>query len=209
MESQEILSAYSDYVVKKNVRPITMAAFAKKLKINEVDIYKYFANFESMESAIFKHFIDNAINLAHKNSEKTEGPDSRETLLTFYFSLTEILKMNRSLVLFLIPASQNSLSKLKTLKTGKASFSEFIQNLELDTPGLSFIPDNSIKNKAVGTVAWVQFCSILLYWIKDSSKNFEKTDVFVEKSLKFSFDIVESKVMESMVDLGKFIFGKS
>ena len=66
-----------------------------------------------------------------------------------------------------------------------------------------------MKDKALETAAWMQFCSILLYWLKDTSPDFEKTDVFIEKSLKLSFDLAESNVMESVVDLGKFMFGKS
>ncbi|MDC1385715.1 TetR family transcriptional regulator C-terminal domain-containing protein, partial [Crocinitomicaceae bacterium] len=135
--------------------------------------------------------------------------DSRESLLTFYFTLTEILKANRSLVVFMIPGDRTSISQLHVLKSAKSSFLNFIKKLDLETPALSFIPDNKMKDKALETAAWMQFCSILLYWLKDTSPDFEKTDVFIEKSLKLSFDLAESNVMESVVDLGKFMFGKS
>ncbi|MFT6500874.1 MAG: AcrR family transcriptional regulator [Crocinitomicaceae bacterium] len=209
MEAQEILSAYSEHVIEHNARPNSMAAFAKKLEISESHIYKYYANFKKMESEIFKHFIDNAIELADKNAENSEHQDSRESLLTFYFTLTEVLKANRSLVVFMLPGDRTSISQLHLLKSAKSSFLNFIKKLDLETPALSFIPDHKMKDKALETGAWMQFCSILLYWLKDTSPDFEKTDVFIEKSLKLSFDLAESNVMESMVDLGKFMFGKS
>jgi hypothetical protein len=48
-----------------------------------------------------------------------------------------------------------------------------------------------------------------MYWLKDTSPDFEKTDLFIEKSLKLSFDIVDSSVAESFIDFGKFMFSKS
>ena len=209
MKNQEILSAYSEHVIEHNSRPHTMAAFAKKLEISESDIYKHYASFEKIESEIFKHFIDNAIELTHKNAEDSEEQDPKNAVLTFYFTLAEILKANRSLVIFMLPGDRTSMSRLHVLKSAKSSFLHFLKNLDLDTPALSFIPDHKIKDKAYETGAWMQFCSILMYWIKDTSADFEKTDVFIEKSLKLSFDLAESNVMESMVDLGKFMFGKS
>ncbi|MGY8926608.1 MAG: TetR family transcriptional regulator C-terminal domain-containing protein [Flavobacteriales bacterium] len=209
METKEILSAYSNYVTEHNSRPQTMAAFAKHIELDESDIYKHFANFASIEAQILRHFVDNAIELTHKNSAEDEKHNSRESLLTFYFTFTEILKANRSLVLFILPGNRAALSRLKVLKPVKTSFSHFVQHLDLNTPALSFIPENSIKDKALEAGVWMQFCSILLYWLKDDSADFEKTDIFIEKSLKLTFDLAESNVMESVFDLGKFMFGKS
>ena len=45
--------------------------------------------------------------------------------------------------------------------------------------------------------------------MKDESANFEKTDIFIEKSLKLSFDLTESNVVKSIFELGKFLIGKS
>ena len=209
MKDQEILSAYSDYVLEHNARPHTIAAFAKKLGINESDIYKYYTSFERIEAEIFKSFIDNAIELTHKSAEDSEDQDSKSAVLTFYFTLAEVLKENRSLVVFMLPRDRTSISKIQVLKSVKSSFIHFLQMLDLDTPALSFIPDQKVKEKAFETGAWIQFCSILTYWLKDHSADFEKTDIFIEKSLKLSFDFSESNVVESMIDLGKFIFGKS
>ena len=74
---------------------------------------------------------------------------------------------------------------------------------------LSFIPNEKFRDNATASGAWLQFCSIVLYWLKDDSKGFEKTDLFIEKSLRLSFDLTESRAVESFIDLGKFMFGKS
>jgi hypothetical protein len=45
--------------------------------------------------------------------------------------------------------------------------------------------------------------------MKDESKEFEKTDVYIEKSLRASFDLIEKNPFESLIDFGKFIYKES
>ena len=98
--------------------------------------------------------------------------------------------------------------KTKVLNQSRSSFLEFLNELNIDFSAFSFIPNSDIKDKTSDVLAWIQFESILWYWVKDESVNFERTDVFIEKSLKLSFEIIESNIPESLVDFGKFIFKK-
>ena len=72
----------------------------------------------------FKSFIDNAIELTHKSAEDSEDQDSKSAVLTFYFTLAEVLKENRSLVVFMLPRDRTSISKIQVLKSAKSSFNE-------------------------------------------------------------------------------------
>jgi ubiquinone biosynthesis protein COQ9 len=47
---------------------------------------------------------------------------------------------------------------------------------------------------------------VLKFWIHDESSNFEKTDVFIEKSIKASFDIRQITPIKSVIDLAKFLW---
>ena len=40
----------------------------------------------------------------------------------------------------------------------------------------------------------------------DTSASFEKTDVFIEKSVNTSFDVLQVTPLKSVIDLGKFLF---
>jgi hypothetical protein len=40
----------------------------------------------------------------------------------------------------------------------------------------------------------------------DSSSSFEKTDIFIEKSLKTSFDLIDTTPLKSIIDFGKFLY---
>jgi hypothetical protein len=45
----------------------------------------------------------------------------------------------------------------------------------------------------------------LKFWLDDTSKSFEKTDIFIEKSINASFDLINISPLKSVVDLGKFL----
>jgi hypothetical protein len=44
------------------------------------------------------------------------------------------------------------------------------------------------------------------FWLDDNSKGFEKTDIFIEKSVNASFDILDTTPLKSVIDFGKFLF---
>jgi len=208
MEKDEILKAYSNFVLEKNRRPESVYRFTKYVEIEENEFYNHFSVFEELEQEIINSFVQNAVDLTNKEQKKdSEGP--KESLLTFYFTLAEVLKANRSLVKFILPLEKGELMRFRSLKLGKRTFLKFVDSLQVDAMALSFIPNEKFRDKAIASGAWLQFCSIVLYWLKDDSKGFEKTDLFIEKSLRLSFDLTESLAVESFIDLGKFMFGKS
>jgi hypothetical protein len=44
------------------------------------------------------------------------------------------------------------------------------------------------------------------FWLDDTSPSFEKTDIFIEKSVNTSFDVLNIQPLKSVIDLGKFLF---
>jgi ubiquinone biosynthesis protein COQ9 len=49
----------------------------------------------------------------------------------------------------------------------------------------------------------------LNFWLKDKSDNFEKTDVYIEKSLKAGFELLDFSALKSVFDFGKFIWSEN
>lgn len=206
MKKDEILSAYSEYLLDHQERPKSMHHFAKHLEISEQDIYAHFASFEAMEGHILAQFVENARDLTVEQASNDEAfSDQRTQMVTFYLTLVEVLKSNRSLVLLLLPKGKDQLQAWKNLKAARKVFLEYIGSLEIQIEALSFIPSDKVKEKTLEVAAWTQFISILAFWMKDDSADFERTDIFIEKSLKLSFDISDSTIIQSIVDLGKFV----
>jgi len=60
------------------------------------------------------------------------------------------------------------------------------------------------QNKAIKNVFWAQFLILIKFWIDDTSSSFEKTDIFIEKNVQASFDLIQTQPLKSLLDLGKF-----
>ena len=44
------------------------------------------------------------------------------------------------------------------------------------------------------------------FWLEDSSASFEKTDIFIEKAVNASFDLIDVKPLKGILDFGKFLY---
>ncbi|HIC33012.1 MAG TPA: TetR/AcrR family transcriptional regulator, partial [Flavobacteriaceae bacterium] len=54
--------------------------------------------------------------------------------------------------------------------------------------------------------AWMQLLLTIKFWMDDTSPAFEKTDIFIEKSVNTSFDVLDIAPIKSLIDFGKFIY---
>jgi hypothetical protein len=54
--------------------------------------------------------------------------------------------------------------------------------------------------------AWVQLLFILKFWLDDTSPDFEKTDVAIEKSIAVAFEVFDNNQLETIFDFGKFLW---
>ena len=199
-----IVSKYMDTVLETGVKPTSIYKFSKEIEIEEKDFYKFFSSFEQLEKSVFSIFFENAMSLLKKNEDFNEY-NAKNKLLSFYFTFTEILTSNRSYVLLALKESKNSLKNLKQLQDLKRVFSDFISELEIDTLDFKQERIKKIQHKGIQEGFWIQLLMILKFWMEDNSTSFEKTDVFIEKSVHASFDIINTAPVKSFLDLGKFL----
>ncbi|WP_299526532.1 TetR/AcrR family transcriptional regulator [uncultured Lutibacter sp.] len=201
----EIISSYMSYVLENESSPKSVYAFAKAYNFDESLFYSHFGSFESLEKAIFKTFFNNAMQ-ALETSEEYPTFDTRNKLLSFYFTFFENLTANRSYVLIALNDNKNHLNKLKTLTELRKSFIHFINGLEIETIDFKQKNITQFQQKSIQESAWVQLLMTLQFWLNDSSISFEKTDIFIEKSINTSFDIISTTPLKSMIDFGKFLY---
>ena len=64
----------------------------------------------------------------------------------------------------------------------------------------------NFQEKAFLEASWIQLLLTLKFWLDDSSPSFEKTDIYIEKSVKASFELMNIAPIDSLIDFGKFIF---
>lgn len=203
--SESIISYYMEYILANGKQPKNVYSFAKENNFEETKFYEFFSSFDLLEEEIFTVFGSNTIELLAK-SEEFETFDARNKLLSFYFTFFEQLTANRSYVVHSLTADKKPLQSLKRLKGLRYVFATFIESLDIKTLDLNQERLERLQNKAIKETAWVQLMLTLKFWLDDTSKSFDKTDQYIEKSVNASFDIIDNTPLKSIVDFGKFIF---
>ncbi|WCO00540.1 TetR family transcriptional regulator C-terminal domain-containing protein [Psychroserpens ponticola] len=205
INSNDLITFYMDYVLEHNHNPKTVYAFAKANNFEEQKFYEFFSSFKSIEKHIFKAFYDNTYNALERNDDY-HSFDARHKLLSFYFTFFENLTANRSYVIYALENHKNSLKGLQLLSELKHAFINYIGGLEIELIDVKQAQIDKIQRRGLKESAWLQLLITLKFWMDDTSSSFEKTDIFIEKSINTSFDILDVAPMKSIIDFGKFIF---
>lgn len=200
-----LISMYMDYVLEHNEKPKSVFSFAKANNFEEALFYNHFGNFEALEQHIFKAFFEQTHELLEK-SEDYSGFDARNKLLSFYFTFFELLTANRSYVVHALQTSKGNMKSLKALSELRKVFTHFIETLDIETIDFKQKRLDEIQTKSLKEGAWLQLMLTLKFWMDDTSASFEKTDIFIEKAVNTSFDVIAVKPIKSVIDLGKFLF---
>ncbi len=203
MTKEQFIESYMTYVLEEEKRPLSVYKFCKSHGAEEESFYKHFGSFKNLELAIWESFVEKTVALAKKNEAYEEWP-AKEKLLTFYFTLFGNFGLNRSYLLFILQdKSMKGLAQLKGLKMAlKPFFHEISLASKQDLPDM--IPTEML-DKLSDEGLWIQFLSLLKFWLEDDSQGFEETDAFIEKSVRVFFDIKENPALKSMLDYGKFL----
>lgn len=205
IDQESIVSFYTDYCLSNGKKPISVYDFAKKNEFEEQEFYKFFSSFEQLENHYFSIMFNITLEVVMANKEYSDY-DASQKLSSFYFTFFEMATANRSFVKYLLENEKMPLKNVAKLKELRSVFLSYIKTI-LEAPMKSEVRRiENIQNRIIHEGAWLQFMSIMAYWLKDISPGFEKTDVFIEKSVKASFDLVYNVPIDSIVDFGKFIW---
>jgi len=204
ISANEIMSYYINYILEHNEHPKSVYSFSKANNFEESKFYDHYGNFEAVEQSIFKAFFDNAISVLEKNEDYLSF-DARNQMLSFYYTFFEMLTANRSYVVYVLE-DRKSLKGLKILQKLKLAFTEYIENQDIEILDIKQKKLEQFQDKALQESAWIQLLITMKFWLDDTSSSFEKTDIFIEKAVKASFDIIKVKPIKTVIDLGKFLF---
>ena len=200
-----IVSAYTDYCLTHGKKPNSVYEFAKQNTMEESDFYQFFASFEFLEKQYFVSMFAYTLELLEKN-ETYHSYQSADKLSAFYFTFFEMATANRSFVIHLLKEDKNPMKNLGKLTKLREVYLEYALTI-LEKP-IKIEQETVVKiqDKVLQEASWLQFLSIFNFWMNDESSNFEKTDVFIEKSVKASFDLSYNIPTQSIIDFGKFMW---
>ncbi len=209
METTAIKAAYLDYLRRHGHAPKTVFAFADTQGISEGEFYRSYASFAAIEREAWVEFGREARAQAAQEPA-WQGYGSREKLLAFYYTLLEILKNNRSFVLLTLGRSQRRRPALipKVLDKFEAEFKDFAEEILHEGRATGEIASRPFLQDGYGRIFLRQLQFILLFFVRDESVNFERTDAAVEKAVTLSFDLVGRNTFDSALDFGRFLLQK-
>ena len=167
---------------------------------------EHFSTFDELNKAIFKIFIDHAIEVLWQSADY-EDFNKKDKLLSLYYTLFENLTLNREFVLLIIKSYGLNLQALPLFGELKKSFLDFIGSLQVETLSLSDSLE-SIQKKSLEEALWIQFLLTLKFWMSDDSNQCEKTDIFIEKSINTGVELLNTKSLSNVIDLGKFLYAE-
>ncbi|MBK6344706.1 MAG: TetR/AcrR family transcriptional regulator [Bacteroidales bacterium] len=199
-----ITDAYIDFYLSQGKKPATVHAFTKKLRIDEKEFYQYFGSFEGLEKSIWSGFIKTTLETLDASEEYKSYP-VKEKLLSFYYTLAEVLKNNRSFILA-STAKETELLKNQTLSKARDVFKVYVTQLMAEGTESGEIVKRPYITEKYPEGLWLQLLFVLRFWIKDDSPDFGKTDAAIEKAVKLSFDLMGPGTVDSLIDLAKFLY---
>ncbi|MDH5032652.1 MULTISPECIES: TetR/AcrR family transcriptional regulator [Chryseobacterium] len=202
----KIFELYGDYLLNHGERPKNIYRFAKDNEFEEKDFYDYFSSFEQIEKSMLVNLFDKSVELASEINNSDEIT-SKEKLLNVYFIFFENMTMNRSLVLMILGNDKLHLAKISNQL--KETHRQFVKTLDFNDWEMIQKAKDDLKKfheKAREEALWIHLVSAIEFWKKDTSPSFEKTDIFIEKTIDTGFELMENEPLRKIVDLGKFLF---
>lgn len=196
---------YQDYVLEEGKKPETVRIFTNYLKISDQDFFKHYGSLTNIESSIWEDYYHKTLKVIMSDPD-FEEMSSREKHLSFLYTMLEIVKPDRSFILYRL---ENK--KPHELPSELNNTQKIITKSDIDwAKTFEFLPEKAQKStqSAYKRVLWSHTIAMILFWVRDDSGDAKDTDAFIEKSTRTAFDIGELPALDSLIDLSKFFLQK-
>ncbi|MFD2914525.1 TetR family transcriptional regulator C-terminal domain-containing protein [Psychroserpens luteus] len=205
ISDSEIITFYMEYVVEHQSKPDSVEDFCQLYQFEDAIFYEYFRSFKDLEKTIYNLLFQNSL-VTLKQTPEYHSFIKKDKLLSLYYTFFENLALNQEFVKLNLKGFENQLKALSVFSRFKRSFIGFIDELNLETISLNVEIIETIQKKTIKESAWIQLLFTMKFWLDDSSEDFEKTDIFIEKSINTSMELIDTKSLHNIIDLAKFLY---
>ena len=201
---EQIKKHYIDYVLTNGEAPKSVYNFAKSLKISESDFYKIYSSFSMIEKKVWEDLTLQTL-IKIKEQEVWMQYSSREKMLSFFYSYIELLKTQRSFIIYTLKNHPKRLTTPDVLSDVKPLFENFAEDIINEGIDSGELTERKFISKHYKDALWIQFAFIINFWIDDDSAAFEKTDEAIERGINVSFDLFKKSPLDNLFEYGKFL----
>lgn len=201
-----IIDGYKDYVLMHGEEPASIYAFCKEVKIEEAEFYQHFNDFGQIAEGFWQHLFIQTKNTLEADTDYS-GFTVREKVLSLYYAFFENLKNDRSFAVMSFKEAVGSMKREnRHLSEMKKDYKLWVKQMVNEGLSQGEVAGRSKLTSTYDDLFWIQFLFLMNFWKNDRSKNFERTDAAIEKTVHLSFDLIEKNALDSALDFGKFIF---
>lgn len=205
ISTSELITFYMDYVIEHRCKPKSIEDFVKLHKFSAAEFYEHFSSFKDLEKTIYNVLFENSLVILMQTPEY-QNFSKKDKLLSLYYTFFENLALNQDYIKLSLKGFENQLKALSVFSLLRKSFIDYIEGLNLETLNLNVESIENIQKKTIKESAWIQFLFTIKFWLDDTSEAFEKTDIFIEKSINTSMELLETKSLENIIDFAKFLY---
>ncbi|GEM_PF-79437 len=202
--AEQIRTAYIDYVLTHGEKPKSIYSFVKSLDIQEAEFYNHYASFESIEKNTWAELVAETIDAVQQQEVWTEY-SSRDKMLSFFYSFTELLKSQRSFIVYSLKQNGTDHYTHAPLASARELFEQFAENVLNEGLESGELAERKFFTKRYKDALWAQFLFITKFWVNDDSTGFEKTDEAIEKGINVTFDLFQRSPIDNLFEYGKFL----
>lgn len=203
---KKIREAYVDHVLAGNDQRTSVAVFMREIGEEEKAFYQHFNDLPDIERELWREVYTETLQRTQSGADYSEY-SVREKFLAFCFTLLEVLKEKRSFYVRSLDTAQQGLRVVNPrLENWRDRFADYANELLTEGMDTTEIISRPFLSDYYSEALWLTLAATVKYWQEDESTAFERTDVFVEKSVNFVFDLLGMTALDSAFDLVKFVW---
>lgn len=130
-----------------------------------------------------------------------EGYSVREKMLAFVFTFLQTIDQKKDVFIPLLKKQRIPFLLNQNLKELKLAFDSYTDSLVFEGTNSGEIQARPVIANYYQSLLWDAFLSVLIFWANDKSDHKENTDVMVEKTIHFAFDMLAPNPIDSGLDL--------
>ncbi len=205
MTKEELCDGYWDDVLTQGARPQSVYAFCKRLDIEEAEFYQHFASFASLEAAYWEATVEETLKVLEADEDYAEY-SADQKLLAFFYTYISHIQPRRSRFTERFPRSL--VGSHAVLNGMRQAFESYAAGIVDEGVKQGIYADRKKLTDLYPKGIFLHFFAVINYYLRDTSVGFENTDAFIEKSVNLGSQMAAHGVLESGLDLLRFIVGK-
>lgn len=205
LSREDVEDAYWRHLLKAGQRPASVFAFADEVGIEEGRFYDFYAGFEALEAAYWKRMVVETVEVL-EDDEEYAGYPAQQRLLAFFYTFFSHVQKNRSRLVACFP--KPGLGGMRVLHPMRNAFLDFAKGVVQASLGDGTFADRKKLTDYYDRMMWEHFRAVIEFYRNDTSEGFQDTDAFIEKTVRLAVDGASAGVLDSAVDLARFMLRK-